>query len=79
MEENENKSQPNPHRLEPLADNSSGSFELLKIEIERLKDENMRLEKQTVEYESKVSFIYLYLHTKILFINNVYSQFFPPK
>ncbi|XP_073971633.1 leucine zipper transcription factor-like protein 1 isoform X1 [Rhodnius prolixus] len=55
MEENENKSQPNPHRLEPLADNSSGSFELLKIEIERLKDENMRLEKQTVEYESKLN------------------------
>uniref|UniRef100_A0A023F0E4 Leucine zipper transcription factor-like protein 1 n=1 Tax=Triatoma infestans TaxID=30076 RepID=A0A023F0E4_TRIIF len=55
MEENENKTQPSLHRLQPLADNNSGSFELLKIEIERLKDENVRLEKQAVEYESKLN------------------------
>ncbi|XP_014252505.1 leucine zipper transcription factor-like protein 1 isoform X2 [Cimex lectularius] len=53
MEEADGKAQPNPHRLQPLTD-QSGSTELLRMEISRLRDENLVLQSQLNNVEKQL-------------------------
>lgn len=53
MEENENKIQVEKKKLQPLVE-SNGTLELLRIEIERIKKENEKLESNLQSAELKV-------------------------
>lgn len=55
MEEHENKIQVEKKKLQPLVE-SNGTLELLRIEIERIKKENEKLESNLQLAELKVSF-----------------------